>query len=338
MEQASQVFAQHRQGADEALTPIKESLALYQTRLAEIENARKEAYGALANELKTVAEGQGMVRAEAAKLVNALRAAPKARGRWGELQLQNLLDASGLTVGVDYVMEQSFNRDDARLRPDVIINLPGGRHIVVDAKAPLTSYMNAIESVDEAERDLQLKAHAAAVRGHVKQLSSKEYQRALIDTVDFVALFMPGDNLLAAAVERDPDLLTDAMRDRVFIVTPVTMMALAKVVAFGWRQEKVAENAKQVHDLGVELFRRLQKMGELVGSVGKNLNQTVGRYNEFVASLESRVLPQARKFTELGVAGGEEIPALMTADVGVKEPRRDRDLLFDGNAPTKELT
>lgn len=338
MEQASQVFAHHRQGADEALAPIKESLALYQTRLAEIENARKEAYGALANELKTVAEGQGMVRAEAAKLVNALRAAPKARGRWGELQLQNLLDASGLTVGVDYVMEQSFNRDDARLRPDVIINLPGGRHIVVDAKAPLTSYMNAIESVDEAERDLQLKAHAAAVRGHVKQLSSKEYQRALIDTVDFVALFMPGDNLLAAAVERDPDLLTDAMRDRVFIVTPVTMMALAKVVAFGWRQEKVAENAKQVHDLGAELFRRLQKMGELVGSVGKNLNQTVGRYNEFVASLESRVLPQARKFTELGVAGGEEIPALMTADVAVKEPRRDRDLLFDGNAPTRELT
>jgi DNA recombination protein RmuC len=338
MEQAGQVFAQHRQGADEALAPIKESLALYQTRLAEIENARKEAYGALATELKSVAEGQGMVRAEAAKLVNALRAAPKARGRWGELQLQNLLDASGLTVGVDYMMEQSFNRDDARLRPDVIINLPGGRHIVVDAKAPLTSYMNAIESVDEAERDLQLKAHAAAVRGHVKQLSSKEYQRALVDTVDFVALFMPGDNLLAAAVERDPDLLTDAMRDRVFIVTPVTMMALAKVVAFGWRQEKVAENAKQVHDLGAELFRRLQKMGEQVGAVGKNLNQTVGRYNEFVASLESRVLPQARRFTELSVAGGEEIPALTTVDVAVKEPRRDRDLLFDGNAPTKELT
>jgi DNA recombination protein RmuC len=132
--------------------------------------------------------------------------------------------------------------------------------------------------------------------------------------------------------------LTDAMRDRVFIVTPVTMMALAKVVAFGWRQEKVAENAKQVHDLGAELFRRLQKMGELVGAVGKNLNQTVGRYNEFVASLESRVLPQARRFTELGVAGGEDIPALMTADVAVKEPRRDRDLLFDGASPTKELT
>ncbi len=337
MELATKVFDQHRQGADAALNPIKESLALYQTRLAEIENARKEAYGALANELKSVAEGQGLVRAEAAKLVNALRAAPKARGRWGELQLQNLLDASGLTVGVDYVMEQSFQRDDALLRPDVVINLPGGRHIVVDAKAPLTNYMNAIESVDEGERDLQLKAHAAAVRGHVKQLSSKAYQRSLVDTVDFVALFMPGDNLLAAAVERDPDLLTDAMRDRVFIVTPVTMMALAKVVAFGWRQEKVAENAKLVHDLGAELFRRLQNMGELVGSVGRNLNQTVGKYNEFVASLESRVMPQARKFTELGVAGGEDLPALAPVDRALREPRRDRDLLFDPQSSVQEL-
>lgn len=337
MELATQVFDQHRQGADAALAPIKESLIQYQTRLAEIENARKEAYGALANELKSVAEGQGLVRAEAAKLVNALRAAPKARGRWGELQLQNLLDASGLTVGVDYVMEQSFQRDDARLRPDVIINLPGGRHIVVDAKAPLTAYMNAIESVDEGERDLQLKAHAAAVRGHVRQLSSKQYQNSLVDTVDFVALFMPGDNLLAAAVERDPDLLTDAMRDKVFIVTPVTMMALAKVVAFGWRQEKVAENAKQVHDLGAELFRRLQTMGELIGAVGKNLNQTVGKYNDFVASLESRVMPQARKFTELGVAGGEELAALPPVDRALREPRRDRDLLFDAQSSKQEL-
>lgn len=338
MELATQVFDQHRQGADAALAPIKESLTLYQTRLGEIENARKEAYGALANELKSVAEGQGLVRAEAARLVNALRAAPKARGRWGELQLQNLLDASGLTVGVDYVMEQSFQRDDALLRPDVIINLPGGRHIVVDAKAPLTHYMNAIESVDEGERDLQMKAHAVAVRTHVKQLSSKAYQRALVETVDFVALFMPGDNLLAAAVERDPNLLTDAMNDRVFIVTPVTMMALAKVVAFGWRQEKVAENAKLVHDLGAELFRRLQTMGDLVGSVGKNLNQTVGKYNDFVASLESRVMPQARKFSELGIAGGDDLPVLAPVDRALREPRRDRDLLFDSQAHSPERT
>jgi DNA recombination protein RmuC len=235
-------------------------------------------------------------------------------------------------------MEQSFQRDDALLRPDVIINLPGGRHIVVDAKAPLTHYMNAIESVDEGERDLQMKAHAVAVRNHVKQLSSKAYQRALVETVDFVALFMPGDNLLAAAVERDPNLLTDAMNDRVFIVTPVTMMALAKVVAFGWRQEKVAENAKLVHDLGAELFRRLQTMGDLVGSVGKNLNQTVGKYNDFVASLESRVMPQARKFSELGIAGGDDLPVLTPVDRALREPRRDRDLLFDSQALSQERT
>lgn len=337
---AEQVFARHKQAAAENLeqrqkaiealvTPIQQSLAEYRKGLGEIEKAREAAYGGLMAHLQDVVRAQTDASKETRKLVTALQAAPKTRGRWGEQQLHNVLELSGMTPYIDFDPEQTIAGEDGRLRPDVIIRLPGERRIVVDAKTSMAAYLDAVEAADEAEREVHLERHARQLRTHMKQLAAKAYWEALPFTPDFVVMFIPGENFFAAAIERDPLLFEDAVAARVLIVTPTTLIALAKAIAFGWRQEKVADNARRVAELGRNLYRRLAAMGGHVVDVGKGLETAVRRYNDLVGSLEQSVMPQARRFNELEVEGTREVlPELRPVETGTRQVRGDRDLLI----------
>ena len=314
---ANEVFAKHREGAANhlearqkeiaaLLAPLNSNLEEYKKGLAEIEKARAAAYGGLSEEMKALATMQADASAQTRKLVNALQAAPKTRGRWGEHQLHNVMELAGMSAYVDFLSEQTFGSEDGKLRPDVIIRLPGERRIVVDAKTSMSAYLDAVEAADDETRDAHMTLHAKQLRTHMKLLSGKAYWDALPCTPDFVAMFIPGENFYAAAIERDPTLFQDAIENKVLIVTPTTLIALAKAIAVGWRQEKIAENARHIAELGRELYRRLAVMGTHVAGVGAGLDSAVKRYNEFVGSLESRVLPQARRFNELELEGAQE--------------------------------
>jgi DNA recombination protein RmuC len=338
VELANEILEKHKLGADADLAarqkavetlvaPLRETLQSYKLQVEELERARTHAFGMLSAEIRGVAAAQHAVRAETAKLVNALRAAPKTRGRWGEQTLRNVLELSGLSAYCDFATEESFTREGGVARPDVIIRLPGGRRIVVDAKTSLSAYLDAVDATDEGERERQLALHAAQLRAHVKTLAGKSY-RDLVPSPDFVVMFVPGDNFYAAAAERDPCLFEDAAAQGVVIVTPATLIALAKAVAYGWRQEKVAENAQAVHDLGRELYRRLGRMTEHISRCGDALGRSVQHYNQLVGSLEHSVMPQARRFTELEVEGtATELPLLRQIETRVRplHPQADAD-------------
>jgi DNA recombination protein RmuC len=338
---ANEAFEKHKVGADAALearqkavqdlvSPISEALSNYKQQIDEMEKLRATSHGMISAELKAVAEGQNAVRTETSKLVNALRAAPKTRGRWGENTLRNVLELSGLSSLCDFSSEESFARDGSVARPDVVIRLPGGRSIVVDAKTSLSAYLDAIDADDEAERDRHFTLHAAQIRAHARQLAGKAYWDRLTVTPDFVVMFVPGDNFYAAAAERDPSLFEDAAAQRVVIVTPATLIALAKAVAFGWRQEKVAENAKRVHDLGRELYVRMISMGAHIQSCGDALGKAVKNFNQFIGSVESSVMPQARRFRELEVEGtAGDLPVLEQIEMEPRLLRSDRDFKVD---------
>jgi len=332
---AEQVFAKHKQSATETLdqrqkaieallAPINASLAEYRKGLSEIEKARELAYGGLSTEIKSLALMQADAGIQTRKLVNALQAAPKTRGRWGEQQLHNVMELSGMTAYVDYLPEKTVDLDDSRLRPDVIIRLPGDRRIVVDAKTSMAAYLDAVEETDDEAREAHLHRHARQLRTHMKQLGAKAYWTALPFTPDFVVMFIPGENFFAAAIERDTDLFEDAIGERVLIVTPTTLIALAKAIAFGWRQEKLAEDAQKIATLGRELYRRLAVMSGHVVDVGKGLESAVRHYNNFVGSLESRVMPQARRFNELELDGTQDTLAeLKPVETETRQLRTD---------------
>jgi DNA recombination protein RmuC len=339
---ANEVFDKHREGAAATLearqkdiaallAPITTSLEEYRTGLGEIEQARAKAYGGLSEEMKSLVQMQADASAQTRRLVNALQAAPKTRGRWGEHQLHNVMELAGMAAYVDYLPEQTIDGDEVRLRPDVIIRLPGERRIVVDAKTSMAAYLDAVEAVDDDTRETHLIAHARQLRTHMRLLAGKSYWDALPFTPDFVAMFIPGENFYAAAIERDPQLFEDAIQNRVLIVTPTTLIALAKAIAVGWRQEKIAENARQIGELGRELYRRLATMGDHVVKVGQGLDGAVKNYNNFIASLGSRVMPQARKFNELDVDGTQEkLPELKAVETEIRPLRQD------GDAPPRE--
>ncbi len=334
---ANEVFDKHRERVGVELKPIATALADWRKNLEEIEKTRREHYGNLTTELRNVVDGQEKVRGEAARLVNALRAAPKTRGRWGEETLRNVLELSGMTEHCDFETEQSLPGDDGLLRPDVIIRLPGERYMIVDAKTSLAAYMDAMESEDDEAREDHLKRHAGQLRTHMRGLASKRYQDALDVTPDFVVMFVPGDNFYAAAIERDPTLYDDALKSNVLIVTPTVMLGLAKAVAFGWRQEKVAENAREVARLGQELYKRMATMGEHIAGLGQDIARSVRRYNAFVGSLELSVMPQARRFVDLKVEGtSRQLPEAQHIDTEVRMPREDRDLVI-GPAPDTNI-
>ncbi len=318
LELADETFKRHKNSADSdlgkrqeaiagLLKPMQDTLKRYEENLGAIEKARSEAYGTLSNELKNVMQAQEGVRTETAKLVNALRSQPKTRGRWGEQQLQNVMELAGMSQHVDFTTQAGFtDGEERRMIPDAILRLPGGRTIVVDAKTSLSAYFDAMDAEDDTTREGFLMKHAREIRTHMKQLGAKGYWQSLDHTPDFVCMFIPGENFFAAAIERDPELFEDGVATQVLIVTPTTLIALAKAVAYGWRQEAIAENARHVAELGRELYGRLSKMGEHVALTGKNLERAVKAHNSMVGSLERSVMPQARKFQDLQVIGTDK--------------------------------
>lgn len=285
--------------------PLDQKLSKFDLRIGEIEKARNEAYGAIQQQVLQLAEGQKTLGQETRKLVQALRA-PKTRGRWGEMQLKQVFEMAGMAEHVDFVTEREIEVQGARRRPDAIVRIPGGKTIVVDAKTPLEGYLDAIEADTPDQQAVHLKRHAQHVREHVKILASKSYQDGLQTTPDFVVMFIPGETFVAAAAETDPGLIEYAFENRVLIATPTTLMALVKAIAYGWQQEKMAENAVEVQRLARELYDRLSSFAGHLDKVGRGLKSSVNAYNSALGSLETRILPTARKFEQLGVVQPKE--------------------------------
>jgi DNA recombination protein RmuC len=301
-----------QQRMDAQLKPVAETLAKFQEQVAALEKTRAEETGGLKEQLAQLMTASSATRDEARKLTEALRGNTGRRGRWGEQTCRNVLEAAGMAGRFDF-QEQTSQADDAgrQQRPDFIVRLPGGGMFVIDAKVPL-AFDDAEEAGDEESRARARSIKiAASLKTHVKQLASKGYQDQFKPSPDFVALFVPGDAFLSAALDHEPDLMTDAMTSRVVIVTPTTLFALCKAVAYGWRAEEQARNAEDVAKLGKELYKRLSVMGGHAASVGKALEAAVGRYNQFVGSLESQVMVSARRFEDLHVDHeGKDLPEL----------------------------
>ncbi len=316
---AEQDLGKRQHAIAELVKPLDEKLAKFDQRMGEIEKARGEAYGAITAQVVELARGQQSLGAETRKLVQALRA-PKTRGRWGEMQLRKVFEMAGMTEHVDFQLESTMEVDGARKRPDAIISIPGGKQIVVDAKTPLEAYLDALEATTPEAQTAQLLRHARQVREHVKLLSSKEYQSSLHSTPDFVVMFIPGETFVSAAAEADPGLIEFAFERKVLIATPTTLMALVKAIAYGWQQEKMAENAVEVQKSAKDIYDRLAVFAGHLSKVGRSLGQSVEHYNSAVGSLESRVLVSARRFETLGVVvDGSEITSPTRVEL---DPRR----------------
>jgi len=300
LDQAGEKFTQ-------AVSPVETLLKTYQEKLQTIEKERVDHYAGLREAVDLVRMGQGQVRDETRNLVNALRASPKARGRWGEQSLRNVLEQAGLSEHIDFQTEVSVDTDDGRLRPDVIVSLPGGRKLVIDAKCSLNAYLDACDEVDDEKRDACFRAHVASMRNHAQQLGSKAYWAQFGDAADYVIMYIPGEHFLAAALEQDPTLWDWAFERRVLLATPTNLVAIAKTVASIWRQERLAEAAQEIASLGKELHSRLATMNEHMTRVGKNLSTANSAYNQMVGSFESQVLTQAKRFETLGAGSAKSL-------------------------------
>lgn len=299
------------------LQPVNERLQRYEEGVAKVEAERRDAFGELKGQIEQMRIGQERVSSEAAKLVNSLRNAPKSRGRWGEQQLKNVLETCGLSEHTDFETEVSVAQEEGgRLRPDAIVRVPGGKALVIDAKVSLNAYQDAFGAVEEGERLAGLAQHAAAMKAHVNALGNKAYWTQFDDAPDYVIMFVPGEHFLSAALEHDPALWDFAFEKRVLLATPTNLIAIARTVAAVWRQEKLAKEARQIGELGKELYDRLAKaMGDL-RLVGSGLNSAVKNFNTFASSLETRALVSARKLKELNVeTGAREIESVASVEL-----------------------
>lgn len=308
LDQANERFTQ-------AIQPVQDILKRYEDGLQRVEKERVDHYAGLREAVELVRTGQGQVRDETRNLVNALRASPKARGRWGEQSLRNVLEQAGLSPYADFQTEVSVDGEDGRLRPDVIVRLPGGRKLVIDAKCSLNAYLDACEAVEDDKREACLRGHVASIRTHTQQLGSKAYWAQFDDSADYVVMYIPGEHFLTAALELDHQLWDWAFERKVLLATPTNLVAIARTVASIWRQERLAEAAEEIAALGKELHSRLATMNEHIARVGKNLATANTAYNQMVGSFESQVLTQARRFETLGARSAKslETPPMVEA-------------------------
>ena len=299
--------------AEERLRPIRDLLATYEEHLREIERVRSDAYGGLKSHLEALARAHDLLQKETHQLSTALRS-PTVRGRWGEMTLRRVVEAAGMSPHCDFEEQASVATEDGRLRPDMTIHLPGDRIVVVDSKVPLAAYMDAGEAKDEAARQAALARHAQDVRKHVRALGEKAYWDQFKNAADFVVLFLPGESFFSAALEQDRSLLEDAMRSRVFLATPTTLMALLSIVAHGWRQQEMAENAERIGEAGRDLYDRLAKFMEHFGRVGESLTRAAKAYDAAVSSYESRIQPAARRLAEQAAIAARDLPEAARVD------------------------
>lgn len=331
---ANETFSRHKEGAkgdlQKLMEPIGENFAEFKKRVEAIEKVRAEDRSAIGQQIKDMASDLERNRNATSKLVTAL-SAPKGGGRWGEMTLRNVMEHAGLSAHCDFSEQvHDLTDDDKIFRPDVIIRLPGDREIVVDSKVSINDYLKAVDEADPAHRKAHLQAHARNVKAHITKLASKGYQGNATERVDFVAMFIPGENFYAAALEQMPDIMDYAASKQVIITTPSTLLALAKAVSYGWRQEQATENAREAAELGRQLYDRLLTMGNHIEKLGKSLNATVDTYNKMSRSLETRVLPSARKFQELSIAPPDKpIPELSVIEGRAALPDRTGELDFE---------
>jgi DNA recombination protein RmuC len=317
-----------REKAVEALVkPIQEALNKSQQQISDLEKARSEAYGSIRSQLESMQTSQQSLAQETQNLVKALRR-PEVRGRWGEITLRRLVELAGMVEHCDFQEQVHTSAEDKVIRPDMIVRMPDQRELVVDVKAPLDAYLEAVEAKDDAQRELGLKRHARNVREHIRKLSSKAYWEQFSQSPEFVILFIPGDQFLSAALNEEPDLIEHALSQHIILATPTSFVALLKAVAYGWRQLAVADNAEEIRRLAEDLYGRLGTFVTHMSKVGKQLSSSVENYNRAVGSLERKVLPGARKFVELGVHPKREIESLEPVEAlprNIVEPQADND-------------